>query len=85
MRQSTRPTGLRRKTAHAIRIWARPRKDVTALVMPLARAEPSNAHYIPALLWLTPHAMTAVTAIDEKPIAIRAAALVDGNLVKRQQ
>jgi hypothetical protein len=51
----------------------------------LARAGPSNPDHISALSWLTPQASMAVTAIDEKPIAIWAAALVHGNLAKRQQ
>jgi hypothetical protein len=51
----------------------------------LAGARPSNSDDVSALGWLTPQAAMAVTAIDEKPIAIGAAAPVDGDPAKRQQ
>jgi hypothetical protein len=49
----------------------------------LARAGPSNPDDVSALGRLTPQASMAVTAIDKKPIAIWAAALVHYNLAKR--
>jgi hypothetical protein len=58
---------------------------MTSSILDGRRAEPSHADYISALRWLTPQTAMAVTAIDEKPIAKWAAALMHGNPVKRQQ